>query len=149
MRFVARASQPPARRRLVCFGIMLLLIPLGLLCRFVPIGLPAGIVKYGGSFLWAAMIYWLLAFLFVRQRSLAVAGSALVLTAAVEFFKKIHSPGLDGFRSTIAGKVLLGRYFSYTDVAVYWVAVASCAWIDHRLLRYRSHHRTKLGSDGP
>ena len=35
---------------------MLLLIPLGFVWRFVPIGLPYLIVKYGGSFLWASRL---------------------------------------------------------------------------------------------
>lgn len=48
----------PAHRRLVSAAVILLLIPLGLLCRFAPLGLPYVIVKYGGSFLWAATIYW-------------------------------------------------------------------------------------------
>ena len=52
---------PSSYRRMTCAAIMLALIPLGLVCRFVPLGLPQVIVKYGGSFLWAAMVYWLVA----------------------------------------------------------------------------------------
>ena len=39
------ALPPSTRRRLTCLAIMLLLIPLGFVCRFVPIGLPYVIVK--------------------------------------------------------------------------------------------------------
>jgi hypothetical protein len=127
---------PTARRRRLCLAIMLLLIPLGLLCRFVPLGLPPLLVKYGGSFLWAAMVYWLIAFLFARRSSIVLALIALFVSAGVEFFKRIHTPGISSFRATFAGKVLLGRYFSYTDIAVYCFAILCAAWIDHTAVRH-------------
>jgi len=116
---------------------MLLLIPLGLLCPFVPIGLPPLIVKYGGSFLWAATVYWFIAFLLARQKPLALGLISLIATAAIEFVKQIQSPPLDLFRDTFLGKVLLGRYFSYTDIAVYWIAVACAVWMDHSTIHGR------------
>lgn len=125
-------------RRLRCIAIALLLIPLGLLCRFAPLGLPFLIVKYGGSFLWAAMIYWCVAFLCARQPPSVLAVIAAVCTTAIEFIKRIQSPDLDAFRDTLAGKVLLGRYFSYRDIAVYWAAILCCMWIDHSAIHTRS-----------
>ncbi|HTV07897.1 MAG TPA: DUF2809 domain-containing protein [Candidatus Aquilonibacter sp.] len=114
---------------------MLLLTPLGLLCRFVPLGLPQVIVKYGGSFLWAAMVYWLIALLFVRLSPAALGVISLLASTAVEFFKNIHTAALESFRDTFAGKVLLGRYFSFTDIAIYWFAIACAVWIDRTALR--------------
>jgi hypothetical protein len=110
---------------------MLLLIPLGLVCRFVPIGLPPLIVKYGGSFLWAATVYWFIAFFLARQRPLALCVIALGATTAIEFLKRVQSPQLDSIRDTFFGKVILGRFFSYKDIAVYWLAVFCVAWLDH------------------
>ena len=118
--------------------MMLLLIPLGLVCRFVPIGLPLLIVKYGGSFLWAATVYWFIAFFLSRQRPFALGLVAIVITAAVEFFKRVQSPELDSIRNTFFGKVILGRYFSYRDIAVYWFAVFCCVWIDHSAIHNRN-----------
>lgn len=123
-------------------GIIVLLIPVGLVCRFVPIGLPQGIVKYGGSFLWAAMVYWVLVALLPRVSPLRLGLLAAIIAAGVEFFKRIQTPGLNAFRATFAGKVLLGRYFSYTDIAVYFVAIACAIWIDHGVVassRHRMH----------
>jgi len=122
-------------RQLTCAGIILVLIPLGLLCRFVPIGLPQVIVKYGGSFLWAAMVYWLVAALLPTLESIALGFIAAAVASAVEFAKQIDTPGLSAFRDTFAGKVLLGRYFSYTDIAVYLVAIACAAWLDRNVVR--------------
>jgi hypothetical protein len=124
-------------RRLVCAGVIVVLIPCGLVCRFVPIGLPQVVVKYGGSFLWAAMVYWLVAALLPRRRPVALGVLAAVIATVVEFVKLIQSPGLDAFRATFAGKVLLGRFFSFNDIAVYWLAIACAAWIDQRVMRGR------------
>ena len=123
----------PTRRRITCLAIMLMLIPLGLVCRFVPIGLPSLIVKYGGSFLWAATVYWFIAFFLARQRPLALGFIALAVATAIEFFKRVQSPQLDILRDTFFGKVILGRYFSYTDIAVYWFAIFCAVWIDHHI----------------
>ena len=27
--------------------------------------------------------------------------------------------------------MILGRFFSYTDIAVYWIAILCMLWIDH------------------
>ena len=123
--------QRSARRRLTCLAIMLLLIPLGIVCRFVPIGLPPLIVKYGGSFLWAATVYWFIAFFLARKRPLVIGLTALVACTAIEFFKRVQSPQLDAVRDTFFGKVILGRYFSYTDIALYWVAIFAAMCMDH------------------
>jgi hypothetical protein len=123
--------QPSNRRRLTCLAIMLLLIPLGLVCRFVPIGLPPLIVKYGGSLLWAATVYWFIAFFLARQKPHLLALIALAVTIAIEFLKQVQSLQLNIIRDTFFGKVILGRFFSYTDIAVYWFAVFCFAWLDH------------------
>jgi len=114
---------------------MALLIPLGLLCRFVPIGLPQAVVKYGGSFLWAAMVYLLVAALLPRLRPIAAGTLAAAIAVVVECVKLIQSPSLDIIRATFAGKVLLGRFFSFKDIAVYWIAILCAAWIDRRASR--------------
>lgn len=132
--------QPP-HRRLTCLAIMLLLIPLGMVCRFVPIGLPPLLVKYGGSFLWAATVYWFIAFVLARQRPHTVGLVALLVTTAIEFLKRVPSAQLYVLRDTFFGKVILGRYFSYTDIAVYWIAVACAAWLDG--IAIHSHSASK------
>lgn len=132
---------PITRRRIICLAIMLVLIPLGLLCRFVPIGLPQFTVKYGGSFLWAATVYWLIAFFFARSSAAVLGLIALFATTTVEFLKLIHTPALESFRNTFAGKVLLGRYFSCTDIAFYWLAILCAVWFDHRVVRHAQASR--------
>lgn len=130
--------RPVTQRRLQCLAIIVLLIPLGFICRFVPVGLPPGIVKYGGSFFWAALVYWCLALLLASAKPLVIALLAVVVSTGVEFFKLFNPPSIDAFRSTFPGKVLLGRHFSYKDIAVYYIAICIALWIDQIALSSES-----------
>jgi hypothetical protein len=105
----------------------------GLAIRFAPMGLPAGVAKYGGSMLWASMIYWIISSLAGSWRLPPVALLAGILATAVEFFKLYHSPGLDAFRLTLPGILLLGRFFSVWDILAYWTGIAAAAVLDARL----------------
>jgi hypothetical protein len=119
----------------------------GLTIRFVPLGLPALIVKYGGSMLWALMVYWIVSSLLRSLRLLVVVLISAALTTAVEFFKLHHSPAIDAFRLTIPGILLLGRVFSAWDILAYWLAIFIGLLIDHRICSganwtwYPSHRR--------
>ncbi len=42
---------------------------------------------------------------------------------------------LDAFRRTLAGSLLLGRFFSWWDIVAYLAAIAIVATIDSRLFR--------------
>ena len=66
----------------------------GLAVRFAPLGLPFVLVKYGGSSLWALMVYWLVSTLLPSWRLPAVAVLTGVLATLVELVKLYHSPGV-------------------------------------------------------
>jgi Protein of unknown function (DUF2809) len=105
----------------------------GLAVRLLRLGLPAFAIKYAGSMLWALMIYWIVSTLFGAWRLVTVAMISGVVTAAVELFKLYHSPGMDSFRTTLPGILLLGRYFSVWDIVAYWIAIGVGAVLDQRL----------------
>ena len=128
-----RIVTPGARRRIVCGVLVLVTVVCGLVWRMAPLGLPAVLAKYGGSALWAVMVYWLVAFLLPRKEPRFLGLLAAVVAAGVECFKLYHSPGLDVFRLTLAGKLLLGRVFSVQDIAVYWLAIVVVACLDSRV----------------
>jgi Protein of unknown function (DUF2809) len=109
---------------------LLVTIAGGLLIRFGPLGLPRFVVKYGGSALWALMIYWIVSTLLPRWRVVAVALLAGSVATSVEFLKLYHAPWLDSFRITLPGVLLLGRFFSVQDMLAYWVAIALGAVLD-------------------
>ena len=128
------------RRRLLLLLALLLTIAGGLaLRRFGYVAnLPFGIVKYGGSILWGAMVYWLLATIFVAARGLRVAFIALIVAIAVELFRLWHTPALDAFRLTTAGALLLGRVFSLWNIAAYAAGIAAALALD-RILSASKH----------
>jgi predicted membrane protein len=95
------------------------------------INLPFAIVKYGGSLLWGAMVYWLLAAIFVLQERFRIAAAALFIAVAVEFFRLWHTPDLDAFRLTAAGALLLGRVFSPWNIVAYTAGIALARVLDH------------------
>jgi hypothetical protein len=125
-------------RRLRAVGFGLATVVLGLGVRFVQMGLPSVVVKYGGSMLWAVMIFWIFSALIPQWPLVRVALLSGVVATAVEVFKLYHSPGMDAFRLTVAGKVLLGRVFSGWDIAAYWVAIAVRMALEAGICKARS-----------
>lgn len=123
------------RRRTACILILLITIPLGLAWRMAPLGLSPFLFKYGGSVLWAAALYWFIAACLPRLDSRALASIGAAAAAALEFGRLWQTPAMDAFRGTLAGRILLGRYFSFRNIAAYWLAIALVALLDEFLLR--------------
>ena len=126
-----------ARRILTSIALLLAATAAGLIWRMAPLHLPWFLYKYGGSMLWAAALYWLIAAILSRLAPIRIAMIAAVASAAVEFSRLWHTPAFDAFRITIAGKLLLGRFFSLKNIAAYWLAIALTAWLDKRSLTPR------------
>jgi hypothetical protein len=121
----------------VYLGLAIATMLAGLVLRLVPLGLPYWLVKWGGSVLWAAMVYWLLAALMPYMRVTTVALTAVVAAGLMESLRLYHSPGLDAFRLTLAGVLLLGRVFSRWHLVAYWAAIAVVSLLDWMLVRRR------------
>ena len=126
------------KRRIVCFALAALTILAGLAWRFAPLGLPPFFFKYGGSMLWAMMVYWIAAALLPTRRPLELAVYSCVTAALVEFSRLLHTPALDHVRITLAGRLLLGRFFSLWDIVAYWLAIGIVAVVDSIATRSRS-----------
>ena len=127
----------PIRRRprplAVSAGLIAITIAAGLTVRFVHLGLPFLVVKFGGSALWAVAIYFLSSTIFGRwpiRWNVALSG---IIGTAVEFLKLYQEPWLDAFRTTLPGIVILGRIFNWRDIAVYWGAIMIAAGLDYWL----------------
>lgn len=102
-----------------------LVILAGLVLRLVPWGLPLRIHHVGGGILWGAMLFLLAAALRPRGWSDRAALAAAFLAAtAIELFRLYRSPGLDAFRMTLAGQLLLGRIFSAWNLLSYAAGIA-------------------------
>jgi hypothetical protein len=113
-------------------SLLVTIIILGLaLRRFgLGLGIPASIVKYGGSILWGAMVFFLVAIARPRLSRLPVAGISAVIAVSVELFRLVHTPWLDNFRLTLAGALLLGRIFSVWDILAYGAGILLALGLD-------------------
>jgi hypothetical protein len=128
-------SAPHRRPLAVSLAAIAITIAAGVTVRFVHLGLPAPVVKYGGSGLWAVMIYWLCSTLMPSwplRWSVVLSGT---LGSAVELLKLYNPPWLDAFRGTLPGIILLGRIFSVRDIVTYWIAITLAAGVDHVIRR--------------
>jgi Protein of unknown function (DUF2809) len=112
--------------------LLVTIIVLGLgLRHFGPgLGIPASIVKYGGSILWGAMVFFLAAVALPRFSGWPVAGISAVIAVSVELFRLFHAPWLDEFRLTLAGALLLGRIFSVWDILAYGAGILLAVGLD-------------------
>lgn len=117
-------------RRPALFAAVLIVIAAGIGVRFLPLGLPREVVKYAGSVLWGAMVYGLVAFVQPAARPIRLAAVALAVAVLVELFRLVHTPGLDAFRLTLAGQLLLGRIFSVWNVLAYAIGIGLAAALD-------------------
>lgn len=124
-------------RRLLPLLALLLTIAGGLALRRYgyAIDLPFVVVKYGGSLLWGAMVYWLLAAIFISSGRFRIAAVALLIAIAVELFRLWHTPDLDAFRLTTAGALLFGRVFSLWNILAYAIGIAAAMALDRVLSR--------------
>ncbi|MBB4379798.1 DUF2809 domain-containing protein [Bradyrhizobium sp. SBR1B] len=120
------------RTSLIRAALALAVIVCGLSLRWYgfPLGLPAFVVKYGGSLLWATMVFLLVGVLLPRLTRTQIAAIAVVIAVVVEFSRLVHTPWLDAFRLTTAGALLLGRIFSLWNLVAYAAGTAFGDWID-------------------
>jgi len=115
-------------RLALCCGVITAGLPLRLFG--IGLGIPAVVVKYGGSVLWATMLYLLVAAALGHRPRLVIAGTAMGIAVLVELFRLYHAPWLDAFRLALPGALLLGRIFSLWNIAAYAAGVMAGALVD-------------------
>lgn len=122
----------PQRKMLIRAGLALVVIACGLSLRLYgfPLGLPAFVVKYGGSLLWATMVFLLVGVLPPRLSRTQFVAIAMVIAIVVEFSRLVHTPWLDAFRLTTAGALLLARIFSPWNLVAYAIGVTFGVCVD-------------------
>ena len=126
-----------------CLCVSIIVCGLTLRALGLRLGIPASIVKYGGSVLWGTMVFFLVALAASRlsRRSIALISAAIAV--AVELFRLFHMPALDAFRLTLPGALLVGRIFSPWDMLAYGVGIILATGLDRLAMRalpvLRSH----------
>ncbi len=131
------------RRRSTFAALTAGLIAAGLVWRLAPLGLPFFFYKYGGSAIWGAMVYCVVAAAFPSRRPEIIALGAAAIAILSELFRLYHTPGLDAFRATLFGALLLGRTFLIWNIVAYLVAIATAAGVDRRF--FRSLNASSIG----
>jgi hypothetical protein len=99
------------------------------------LGLPASVVKYGGSILWGTMVFVLVAMTAPNLSRRNTALMSATIAVCVELFRLVHAPWLDAFRLTLPG-ALLGRIFSTWDILAYGAGIALGAFLDRHALAF-------------
>lgn len=114
--------------RLGYFALASAIVLAGLLLRLVDWGMPLAVHHYGGGILWGAMLFLLVSALHPPGRDLRSRLIASgVMAVAVEAARLFHTPGLDAFRATLAGQLLLGRIFSGWNLIAYAIGIGAAA----------------------
>jgi hypothetical protein len=114
----------------ICLCLVIMALGLGLRRFGLGLGLPGLIVKYGGSALWATMVFLLVAIAAPALSRWRIAAISAVIAIGIELFRLVHAPWLDAFRLTLAGALLLGRIFSPWDLLAYGFGIASAIVLD-------------------
>ena len=116
-------------RAFLCLGVIVAGLTLR---RFgLGLGIPSAIVKYGGSILWGAMVFFLVALAIPGFSRLRIAEISAVIAVGVELLRLVHTPWLDEFRLTLAGALLLGRIFSAWDILAYGAGIWLAMLLDY------------------
>jgi Protein of unknown function (DUF2809) len=113
-------------------SLCLLVIVSGLALRkFGPgLGLPFPFVKYGGSVLWGTMVFFLVAMATPARSPSGIALISAAVAVGVELFRLVHTPGIDNFRLTTLGALLIGRVFSPWNMLAYGVGIVLGVLLD-------------------
>jgi len=118
------------RSRVLYLALTCLTIGLGLASRRYPAFLPAFVARYAGDALWAAVVFWILALVWRRAGTGALAGGALVIAIAVECSQLYHAPWIDSIRQTRVGALVLGSGFLWSDLVCYAAGIGIAAALD-------------------
>jgi hypothetical protein len=76
------------------------------------------------------MVFFLVAIIAAGLSRRNVALIAMVIAIGVELFRLVHTPGLDAFRLTTSGALLLGRIFSPWNVVAYAFGIGLAVTLD-------------------
>ena len=115
--------------RLTLFVSILIIVPLGYLVRFHGAA-PEWLNDSLGSI--AYEIFWILlvALFFPKASPLWTAIGVCLATCILEFLQLWHPPFLEAMRSTLAGRLVLGNAFTWSDFPSYFIgSFFGCVWM--------------------
>ena len=121
-----------------CLWLSIIVSGLALRGFGLGLGIPAFFVKYGGSLLWAMMVFFSVAMAAPGLKRPGIALVAAAIAICVELFRLVHTPWLDAFRLTLGGALLLGRIFSPWNLLAYGIGIVLAMLLDRLAVRAAS-----------
>ncbi len=112
------------RNRELYFFIIMGLIGMGLAARKWKVFFPDLINVYLGDAIWAAMIYFGIAFIFNRKSLSFIAILSLAFCYCIEVSQFYHAPWIDAIRNTRIGALILGFAFLWSDILAYTLGIS-------------------------
>lgn len=119
------------RNRILYFFIIAAVIICGLLSRKYSFIFPVIVNDYLGDALWAAMVFYMAAFIFNKKSTVNVAMIALAFSYCIEISQLYHAPWIDNIRNTTLGGLILGFGFLWSDIVAYTIGVSSAALLEY------------------
>lgn len=95
-------------------------------------------VNFAGDFLWAALIYLMFSFCFIRLSFQYKFWIPLLICYAVEATQLYHAPWIDSLRQNSFLQLVLGHgVFGFTDILAYTLAIMIVSGMDRLVARTR------------
>lgn len=123
-------DHPQLRNRYIQVAAAIMVVTIGLIWRSGWLPLSPFMSKYGGSALWALMVFAGLGWIFTRISTAKLALIALLFAWSIEFLQLWHPPWLDAIRAYRLGHHVLGTTFNWPDLPAYAIGIAIGAWIE-------------------
>ncbi|GGB15021.1 ribosomal maturation YjgA family protein [Mucilaginibacter rubeus] len=127
------------KTRITYFILTIATIIFGLLSRhfkFIPL--------FIGDILWAAMVYFIMRFLFISKPRMFTVVAALAFCFVIEFSQLYKAPWINDLRHTLFGRLVLGEGFLWGDLLCYVFGVGIGVGVDGLGLKNSNLIRNKL-----
>lgn len=128
-------SEKKPRSRILYAALGAGVIGLGLMWRSPHVGFPPFIAKYGGSALWALLVFLCCGFVKARASTWRLMLAATVISFCVEFSQLYHAPWIDQIRAHRLGGLILGSTYSSYDLVAYLAGIIAGAIVEAILRR--------------
>lgn len=113
------------KTRLYYFLFIFFIIILGLVSRkidFIPLAV--------GDILYAVMIYFIVRFLFIKQKSIKIAITSIIICYTIEFLQLYQASWIVEIRNTTLGHLVLGQGFLWSDLLAYTFGILIAYFIE-------------------
>lgn len=113
------------KTRLYYFLFICFIIILGVVSRkinFIPL--------FIGDLLYAIMIYFIVRFLFIKQKSIKIAITSIIICYTIEFLQLYQASWIVEIRNTTLGHLVLGQGFLWSDLLAYTFGILIAYFIE-------------------